>query len=66
MKTDSEIRASGMRALTDALGTVEAARFVTLLLREPFDYTKWRKDLWRGRSVEDISHAAGRRLKNES
>lgn len=58
--TDSEIRSKGAAALVESLGAVEAARFVTLILREPFDYTQWRKSLFEGRSVEDISAAAAR------
>jgi len=58
MKTDTEIRALGFRALTRAMGTLEAERFVTLLLREPFDYTDWRRTLWDDEDVESISSAA--------
>jgi hypothetical protein len=58
MRTDSELRVSGLRALVEALGPVEAERFVSLLLREPFDYTKWQSSLWPEMTVEDISKAA--------
>jgi hypothetical protein len=58
MRTDTEVRVQGLRALVDALGTVEAERFITLVLREPFDYTSWQSHLWPGRSVEEISQAA--------
>jgi len=58
MKTDSEIRVLGFRALAEAMGTLEAERFVTLLLREPFDYTEWRQTLWEGQDVMTISRAA--------
>jgi hypothetical protein len=58
MRTDTEVRIEGIRALVDALGTVEAERFITLVLREPFDYTNWQKSLWPGQSVEEISQAA--------
>ncbi|GHV11842.1 hypothetical protein AGMMS49938_03270 [Fibrobacterales bacterium] len=43
-----------METLTDHLGMVEAERFVTLLLREPLDYTKWRQDLFKGVSLENF------------
>jgi len=58
MKTDTEIRTLGFRALIQAMGTLETERFVTLLLREPFDYTEWRQTLWEGQDVETISRAA--------
>jgi hypothetical protein len=64
--TDTEIKVRGLKALADALGYVEAERFITLLMREPFDYTEWQKRLWPERSVEDISKAATQfRIKNE-
>ena len=58
MRTDSELRVSGIRALVAALGPVEAERFVSLLMREPFDYTKWQSNLWPEMGVEEISKAA--------
>ena len=60
MSTDAEIRIEGFRALRGALGDVKAERFITLILREPFDYTQWQAKLWPGQSVEDISRAAMR------
>ncbi len=58
MRTDTEIRIHGLRALVHALGTVEAEKFISLILREPFDYTKWQRHLWADRSVTEISKAA--------
>ena len=58
MKTDTEIRMNGLQALVEALGAVDAERFVALVLRERFDYTQWQRDLWPNRSVDDISKAA--------
>lgn len=58
MNTDTEVRISGVRALVDALGTVEAERFVSLILREPFDYTAWQQQLWADKRVAEISRAA--------
>ena len=58
MSTDTEVRIRGFRALVEALGTVEAERFITLILREPFDYTQWQRQLWADRSVDELSKAA--------
>ncbi|MCL5959889.1 MAG: hypothetical protein M1358_11365 [Chloroflexi bacterium] len=58
MRTDTEIRLRGLRALLEALGPLEAERFVTLILREPFDYTSWQRQLWADRTVDEISKAA--------
>jgi hypothetical protein len=58
MSTDTEVRIRGLRALVDALGPVEAERFITLILRELFDYTSWQRQLWAEKSVDEISKAA--------
>lgn len=58
MKTDTEIRTEGFRALSSTLGEVEAERFITIILREPFDYTKWQRQLWGDKSVEELSRQA--------
>jgi len=44
--TDTEVKQQGLGALIDALGEVNAERFIVLLNREPFDYTTWQKNLF--------------------
>ena len=66
MKTDTEIREVGFQALAAKLGAVEAERFVTLILREPFDYTEWHKRLWEGEGVKSLSSAATAARKAEA
>lgn len=56
--TDTEIKVQGMEALITALGEVQAEKFISLILREPFDYTLWQRKLWNDRSVEEISRMA--------
>ena len=58
MITDTEIKMIGVKALTDALGEANAERFISLIMREPFDYTKWQGHLWDEKSVEDVSKSA--------
>ena len=58
MLTDTEIKAAGIRALVDALGEVQAEKFVALIQREPFDYTEWQRTLWPEKTIEEISSAA--------
>ena len=41
MITDTEIKLKGLEVLINKLGRVEAEKFVSLIMREPFDYTKW-------------------------
>jgi len=56
--TDNEIKIQGVDALIKSLGEVQAERFISLILREPFDYTEWQKKLWTDKSIEDISSMA--------
>ena len=58
MMTDTEIRLKGFQVLAEYLGDVEAERFIALIQREPFDYTKWRQDLDDDLSIEEISQKA--------
>lgn len=58
MRTDTEIKMAGFELLSNNLGMVEAERFITLILREKFDYTKWRENLFNGLSGEEISKRA--------
>jgi len=65
MRTDTVIRNEGMKILIEHLGKVEAERFVSLIIREPFDYTKWQSKLWEGKTVKEISDAAMKYRSNE-
>jgi len=58
MITDTEIKLKGLQTLTESLGNVEAERFIALIQREPFDYTKWRDGLDEDLSIEQISQKA--------
>ena len=58
IKADAEIKVLGFEILTRHLGLVEAERFITLIQREKFDYTRWRQDLFAGLSGEEISQQA--------
>jgi len=60
MLTESVLRGEGMKILIERLGMVEAERFIALMNREPFDYTKWRRDMFAGMSVRELSQLAMR------
>ncbi|MCP4457333.1 MAG: hypothetical protein GY816_04810 [Cytophagales bacterium] len=57
MLTDTEIKLRGFQILTESLGNIEAERFITLIQREAFDYTKWRAGLDEKLSIEQIHNA---------
>ena len=58
VRTDTVVRAEGMRILLDGLGKVDAERFISLIIKEPFDYTKWQESLFVGMSVRELSGLA--------
>ena len=58
MITDTEIKIKGVQILSQYLGDVEAERFIALIQREPFDYTKWHQGQDESLSVEEISKRA--------
>jgi len=58
MRTDTEIKMLGFEILNHHLGMVESERFVALIQREKFDYTKWRENLFDGLSGKEISKRA--------
>ena len=58
MMTNTEIRLKGVQILAKYLGDIEAERFIALIQREPFDYTKWRQGLDEDLTIKDISQKA--------
>ncbi len=58
MKTDAMIIKEGFQALKEKLGQVDFERFIVLINREKFDYTKWRKDLFEDMPLEELAQKA--------
>ncbi|HEY4322849.1 MAG TPA: hypothetical protein VGN20_02655 [Mucilaginibacter sp.] len=56
--TDAELKQKGLNALFEALDFVYAQRFITLLNRDPFDYTVWQKNVFENMDVNQISSGA--------
>jgi len=54
MRSDTLIKSDGMRILAEKLGIIEAERFITLVLREPFDYTDWQRNLYGDIGVKEL------------
>lgn len=40
----SDIKSKGMKCLVEQMGVVEAEMFISIMLREQFDYTKWQQE----------------------
>ncbi len=58
MITDTEIKSKGVQILATYLGDVEMERFIALIQREPFDYTKWHQNIDDDMSLEELSRKA--------
>ena len=58
MKTDIEIKIQAFEVLNRYLGMVESERFIALIQREKFDYTKWRGTIFEDLTGEEISKKA--------
>jgi hypothetical protein len=58
MVNNTLLMTMGMKVLIEKLGNVNAERFISLIIREPFDYTKWQMNLFEGMSIEEISDEA--------
>jgi len=67
MRADTLIRTEGMDTLIKILGLIEAERFVMLIQKEPFDYTKWQENLFKDMTIDEIyNNAAELRQKNKT
>jgi hypothetical protein len=58
MQNEAVLRSEGMKLLIKGLGRVDAERFITSILKEPFDYTEWQRSLFEGLSVRELSELA--------
>ena len=58
MRTETEIKYKGIEVLLKELGDVETEIFIKMLIREPFDYTKWQRTLWPELTVNELSKKA--------
>ncbi len=65
MITDTEIKMKGFRVLLESLGEVEAERFISLIMQEPFDYTKWQRTLLANTTAPELSASAMRFRREE-
>jgi len=67
MQNDTVLKCQGMKLLAESLGVVEAERFITLVKREPFDYTEWQRELYRDVPLQTfLQNAADFRRKQNS
>jgi len=56
--TNTVLRNVGFKILIDKLGNVDAEKFIALLIKEPFDYTEWQKEILDDMTISEISEKA--------
>lgn len=54
----AEIMDKGISCLLKNLGAVETERFISVIIREKFDYTRWRAQYFDDMSTEEFNSAA--------
>ena len=64
VRADTLIRTEGMNVLIKNLSLIEAERFVMLIQKETFDYTKWQDKLFEEMTIEEIFDSAAE-MRNE-
>ena len=57
---DTVLSQSAIKCLIANFGIVQTERFISLIIKEPFDYTKWRSDLYEDMTVDELFEAAAK------
>ena len=52
--TDNMLAVKCMNILMDAVGPVDAERFLSIVTNDSFDYTEWQRGLFAGETVESL------------
>ena len=58
MRTDTIVRNDAITVLLANLGEVDTERFISMIKRDAFDYTEWQRNLFKGKSIEEIHSMA--------
>ena len=58
MRTETVLKIEVMDLLLKTFGVLETERFITSIKNNSFDYTEWHKELWKGKSIEEIHKMA--------
>ena len=56
--SNAEIMDRGISCLIEKLGTVDTERFISVIIRERFDYTKWQRKKFDNIDLDTLTDAA--------
>jgi len=60
MMNDTILGQSALKCLIDNFGILQTERFISIIIKEPFDYTKWQKDLYGDMSPDEFFNAVSK------
>ena len=55
---DTILSQNAVNCLIKNFGVVQTERFISIVIKEPFDYTKWQKDLYSDMTVDELFDTA--------
>ena len=58
MSNNIEIMNKGIECLLEKLGIVETEQFISVIIREQFDYTKWQREKFDNIDADTFNSAA--------
>ncbi len=58
MMSNIDVMDKGMKCLLEKLGVIETEQFISVIIREKFDYTKWQKQRFDDMSLDELNEAA--------
>lgn len=58
MRSTSVIMTEAMNCLIEKMGIVETEVFISNIIKEPFDYTKWQREYFDNISLEELNARA--------
>ena len=64
MYSTATIMNDGINCLVERLGIIETEIFISQIIREPLDYTKWQKEYYADMSVSELNRRAVEYAKN--
>ena len=55
---DAVLSQNVIKCLIKNFGIVQTERFISLIIKEPFNYTEWQRDLYSDMTVNELFNAA--------
>jgi hypothetical protein len=55
---DTVLSQNVLKCLLENFGVVQTERFISFIIKEQFDYTKWQRDLYNDMTVDELFEAA--------